>query len=320
MTIGVTGLLICVQATAGELIFPWSKTTTQPFTKSTLIVPQQHSVGTILDDAGLNVGLELIDVDCAMQRTTVINNGVLVPGYTDVYQTGVSGIGVKYTQTQGYGSGTWDTVPISYSLAAPLSPSKLFGSFVRAQLVITGEIGSGTITSVPTMTQTWSGACITPSAVGATFNFPVNATVEASSCRVTTPALHVTLPDTELHEIQPLGTTKGNTTFNIGLECQSGSSVYITLSDANNPNNRTDNLTLNSSSTARGIALRILNSDGKAVSFGPESSVAGNPNQWLVGPSSDTSNVPLTVQYVSVRSPLTAGSVSAEATFTMSYQ
>lgn len=58
-----------------------------------------------------------------------------------------------------------------------------------------------------------------------------------------------------------------------------------------------------------------------AVSFGPDSSVAGNTNQWLVGNAiSGQMNIPLTVKYVQTAQTIKAGTVNGVATFTMSYQ
>ena len=86
-------------------------------------------------------------------------------------------------------------------------------------------------------------------------------------------------------------------------------------------------LTLAPGSTASGIKLRILNSAGP-VDFGPDSAEAGTSHQWLLGASSSIGGVPLTVQYYRDDSdasgaspaPLAAGSVHAQATFTLSYQ
>lgn len=98
-----------------------------------------------------------------------------------------------------------------------------------------------------------------------------------------------------------------------------GGTVYITLTDATTPANRTDLLTLTGSSTAGGVGIRIRNSSRAAVSFGPDSPVAGNTNQWLVGPSDSTTSVPMSAEYVATGS-VTPGTVRALATFTMSYQ
>jgi len=56
-----------------------------------------------------------------------------------------------------------------------------------------------------------------------------------------------------------------------------------------------------------------------AVRLGPDSPVAGNTNQWLVGPATDTMTIPMTAEYVATGA-VEPGIVRALATFTMSYQ
>jgi type 1 fimbria pilin len=99
------------------------------------------------------------------------------------------------------------------------------------------------------------------------------------------------------------------------------------LSDATTPANTSSLLTLASSSTAQGIKLRLLNSAG-VVNLGPDSAEAGTTHQWLLGASNSVNGIPLTVQYYrddtnpagTAPAVLSAGSVHAQATFTMSYQ
>jgi len=137
----------------------------------------------------------------------------------------------------------------------------------------------------------------------------------------------VNLPVVALSALGAVGKTAGDTSFPIGLSCAAGANVYITLSDATTPTNTTSLLTLDSNSTAQGIKLRILNSTG-AVDFGPDSAAAGTTHQWFLGTSSSINGIPLTVQYYrddtnpsgTGSAVLSAGSVHAQATFTMSYQ
>lgn len=70
---------------------------------------------------------------------------------------------------------------------------------------------------------------------------------------------------------------------NIQLDCSGGDTgtatqVYVTLTDVTDRNNTSSNLTLNRTSTARGIAAQIL-SNGKPVRFGSE----GGRHQPMVG-------------------------------------
>lgn len=146
-----------------------------------------------------------------------------------------------------------------------------------------------------------------------------NSTIRSATCSVTTAAIDVALPSVEVGELSPVGTAAGNTPFRIGLSCGGGANVYVTLTDATNPGNTSQNLTLASGSTASGVVLRVLNADGTIVSYGPDSAAAGNTHQWLVGPSGSTNSIPLTVQYFATGT-VGAGTVKGLATFTMSYQ
>jgi len=140
------------------------------------------------------------------------------------------------------------------------------------------------------------------------------------TCTVTTGNVNVELPTISATSLRTAGATAGKTAFSVGLSClRSNSSVYVTLTDATTSGNRTDLLTLAGDATARGIGIRIRRSSNVPVSFGPDSSDAGNPNQWLVGVARTTASIPMTAEYVATDN-VTPGNVRALATFTMNYQ
>ncbi|MFP3409088.1 hypothetical protein SB757_31210, partial [Pseudomonas sp. SIMBA_065] len=67
--------------------------------------------------------------------------------------------------------------------------------------------------------------------------------------------------------------------------------------------------------------IQILRSDGSIVSYGPESSAEGNPNQWYVGEyGNGTVDIPLKARYAGEGGKVGPGSANGLATFTMSYQ
>jgi type 1 fimbria pilin len=116
------------------------------------------------------------------------------------------------------------------------------------------------------------------------------------------------------------GKTAGATRFSVPLDCGDAlTDVYVTLTDATDNANTTSLLTLSNAATATNVKLEILRSDQTPVSYGPDSALAGNLNQWRVGTASSTTGIPLIVRYHStgIAGP---GSVGAIATFTMSYQ
>ncbi|MDR5825129.1 fimbrial protein [Caballeronia sp. LZ043] len=106
------------------------------------------------------------------------------------------------------------------------------------------------------------------------------------------------------------GDSTGDTLVPMGLDCQPGIKVCITMTDAIDPGNRSTDLALAPGSTAAGVSIEILNG-ADPIAFGPDSQAAGTLNQWSAGTSA---------RYVRTAGALVPGSVHARATFTLSYQ
>jgi type 1 fimbria pilin len=296
----------------------------------TLTVPRDTPVGTAIGPLRSST----VSVNCPSNPGTVapFNNGWYIQYYPQltvsavagVWNTGIAGIGLRVIDVT-YGNKTMSTLGVGKwdDFGAPITTTAAFqGSFTFTyQLVKTAaQVTTGGAINIPqvmTLVSHNVPANVTSPTQG---TISVNNTsIVATTCTVTTPSIGVTLPAVNASVLSPVGTTAGNTSLSIGLSCQAGANVYVTLTDATSPGNTTSNLTLASGSTATGVKLRVLNSGGSAVSYGPDSAVAGNPNQWLVGASASTTRIPLTAQYISTGT-VGAGTVKGIATFTMSYQ
>ena len=148
-------------------------------------------------------------------------------------------------------------------------------------------------------------------------------TPTVSTCTVLTPNLSVTLPTLKVSDLSP-GKPTGDTPFQIDLSCSGGKSIYVTLTDAADPGNRSSLLSLSSQSTARNVKLQIVKADKSLVNFGPPTAVANNPGQWKVdssgaaGTTGNARSIDLVAQYVSTGA-VTPGSVEAAAMFTLYY-
>ncbi len=150
-------------------------------------------------------------------------------------------------------------------------------------------------------------------------NDPIKISTIPRSCSVTTSDTSVYLDKVWTSQLKSPGLTVGDKAFTVGLRCSAGTNVYVTLTDLTDPGNTGNQLTLTSDSTASGVKLRLLKSNGDPVSFGPDSSAFGNRNQWFLGTSATTTGIPLTAQYIST-GPVKAGVVKGRASFTLSYQ
>jgi type 1 fimbria pilin len=291
-------------------------------------VPRDAAVGSQV--ARALASATATGINCALIETATVN-GTEISAGSGVYQTSVSGIGVSFYVVNGAGQTLITSTSGGYSSGTISAPGNGALPGLQANLVVTGQVVSGySLSGLPSVTVTFTptGGCSWSAGIANTLTTSAgNSAVVPITCTVTTPSVNVNLPVISLSALSAVGKTGGDTQFPINLSCAAGANVYITLSDVTTPANTSSLLTLASSSTAQGIKLRILNSAGP-VYFGPDSAAAGTTHQWLLGPSSTVDGVPLTVQYYrddtnpsgTVPTALSAGSVHAQATFTMSYQ
>jgi type 1 fimbria pilin len=270
-------------------------------------------------------------ITCALVETATVN-GTEISAGSGIYQTSVSGIGVSLYVVNGPNQTLITSTSGGYTSGTISAPGNGSLAGIQASLVVTGQVVSGySLSGLPSVTVTFTptGSCSWSTGITNTLTTSAgNSAVVPITCAVTTPSVSVNLPVISLSALSSVGKTGGDTRFPIGLSCASGANVYITLSDVTTPANTSSLLTLAPSSTAQGIKLRILNSSAGPIDFGPDSPAAGTSHQWFLGASGSINAVPLTVQYYrddtnpSGTGPaaLSAGSVHAQATFTMSYQ
>ncbi len=269
-------------------------------------------------------------ITCSLVETATVN-GTEVSAGSGIYQTSVSGIGVSFYVVNGPSQTLITSTSGGYTSGTIGAPGNGPLPGIQANLLVTGQVVSGfSLSGLPSVTVTFTptGSCSWSTGIADTLQASAsNSAVVPITCTVTTPSVSVNLPVMSLSALSAVGKTGGDTRFPIGLSCASGANVYITLSDVTTPANTSSLLTLASSSTAQGIKLRILNSAGP-IDFGPDSPAAGTTHQWFLGASNSINGVPLTVQYYrddtdasgTGSATVSAGSVHAQATFTMSYQ
>ena len=277
--------------------------------------PRDMKVGTTFEsvfDLGLMTSK---NVTCPFLQSTEVF-GTVAPGFTNVYKTNVPGVGVKFAITKGWNGGYY-YAPNS-TTSNVYQPNSSSQQYRKVELVVIDQISKGTLNDMPYMIVTYYGTCFPTVSYRADIqsNYTV---VTPHTCAVTTSRINVNLPDVKATDLKNSNSTAGDTNFSIGLNCTAGSKVYVTLTDKNDVGNRGSVLTLDKSSTASGVGIEILMNQ-KAVKFGPDSPVAGTVNQMLVGDAAPSlTSIPFTARYIS-KGNVKGGTVSATATFTMSYQ
>ncbi|TCW83032.1 hypothetical protein C5O80_18255 [Burkholderia sp. SRS-46] len=251
-----------------------------------------------------------------VNSTATVVGGKLVPGYTDTYETGVKGIGIRFFATA-YGITNTQVAPFNFNSTSSGSATTTWFN-AGAQLFVTGPIQGGTMTTLPSLrveyrmpssTLVYNLSVATPIVIG------------SKGCRVSVPSIAVTLPTVTVKDLNSPGTAWGATKFAVNLTgCAAGVKLYTTLTDASNPSNTSNVLSLSPDSSARGVAYQIA-FGGKSVNFGPDSSAPGTTNQFLVNAAPGaTVDVPLTVNYVKTGENLVPGTANAKVIFNMSYR
>ena len=275
------------------------------------------AVGTVIATATSSISVLGLSGTCSM--TAIFLSASPASGNT--YTTGVAGLGVNLYYIIG---GTKTQITPGLGLNLPVTPANPGPITIEADLIVTGPVASGSLTALPNVTVTFAAlglGCGVLNLTAQTFYVTATTpTVSALSCTVSLPTLTVTLPTVSTQTLTASGLTGGATNFTLLLNCNgTGTGIYVTLTDATLVSNTSTLLSLTPLSTATNVKLQILNSSGSAVSYGPDSASIGALNQWFVGSSSAASNIPMVVQYYATGAA-TAGSVSALATFTLSYQ
>jgi type 1 fimbria pilin len=308
-------MVISAPANAATVNFPSNGSGVLPNLSfpASIASARNASVGMVLQSASQAVGINASGLTCNVQKAMTVN-GTPVPGDPSTFQTNVPGIGVRFYITSNWNN-SWVQVPVTQSL--PPNNGE-FAHYTRADLVVTGPVGSGTLTALPSMTVTISGDCLTTSSTTQYLN--AGSVIVSSTCSVTTPSVDVSLPKAFSPDLSADGATTGAAPFTLGVNCAAGVTVNVTLTDASDPSNRSTTLSLAPGSSASGVGLQILNG-ATVIAYGPDSATAGNVNQWSAGTApGGPMQIPLTARYVRTTGRLVPGSVKGTATFTMSYQ
>jgi type 1 fimbria pilin len=294
--------------------------------------PRDRSVGTLLTDWRTSAAT-LIENGCSASdtsttwlqaRVTLTPTGrtVVIDGRTHaIFKTNLSGVGLalsaKDNNGSWYGVGTEPTDLVK-------GWSSYWNAYAAVRLVATGEpIANGTLSAMKFgelyVIEKSSGTTSTPAPLMIT-----STTVTAQTCSVDAGSvnLNVSLGTTSAPGLAgPVGTTAGNAGFSVRLNCSTGMNVYMTLTDANNLGNTSDILSLSpSAAQARGVGVQIRR-NGTPVRFGPDSSVAGNTNQFSLGASPNgVLDIPFTANFIKTNVVVAPGDANAVATYTLSYQ
>lgn len=181
-----------------------------------------------------------------------------------------------------------------------------------AQLIVTGPVTAGTLSSITLMQFNWYVYGLGASQ-GYFANLTLNSTtVNAPACSVVRSDTPVQLPTIFSSALDGAGTTSGPTGFNVQLNCQSGTRLAITL-DASNKISTAAGVITNKTGAgyAGNVGVQILGGDGNPIIFGTPINEGTTTNGMM--------NLPFSARYYQTGAGITGGQVYATATYTLTY-
>ncbi|WP_201312562.1 fimbrial protein [Dyella sp. EPa41] len=262
--------------------------------------------------------------------------------FFDVYQTGVDGIGYVVGIRDFNATNLANEIPLNvgtnqtFPFPGSLNTANTIGYQVRLMFVATGRLKSGTYT-IPSINvaRLW----VKNNNANATVPAPTYVTLNATTITVKALGCTIYAPRDQVINMPAvaIGTTdltQAEAYFEVGVTCDAGVALYATLTDMSNPGNTSTILRPNAHSQAQGVGIQLYKKfESVPVGFGPDSSAAGNTNQWFVAGSATASanayTIPFNAKYVVLPEHVVGatgikgvkgGYFEAAASITFSYQ
>lgn len=230
---------------------------------------------------------------------------------SNIYDTNVAGVGIRVTFTDGANVDSSFPFYNTYPLASSIIVKNLTVELIKtAPIITTGTLQTGMLAQQvfyydPTKKFTgWS------------LNLTGNNTIQQVACSVTNTVINVPMGEVKNIDFRGSGSSAGEKTFSIPLNCDAGTRVNVTLeagsSGSFDASQGILNLDSSSSVTATGIGLQMLLNSAPVV--------LGQMLNTGTTTSEGSFSIPLTARYIQTGSEITAGTANATATFTMTYR
>ncbi len=256
-----------------------------------LVVTPDVSVGTVLAEVE-QTAISTIDSTCEGLQIQGLPGNLVADG---IYSTNLKGIG--YRIWQGETLLTGDERPILQ--AQERKP-------LRIQLVKTA---SG-VTGIGTLTGGTYGSLMAANGTTIALNMsPVF--VSATTCTLTTPDIYVTLNIINSNHFTAVGKTGGDTPFAIAMTCDDSTRVAITLTGTSATDLADQGVLAPQTGTTTGIGIQVL-FDNQPIPLGEELVLPDLPSGAV--------SLPFQARYYQTTDSISAGWLTATASFVFTYQ
>ncbi|WP_199099310.1 fimbrial protein [Dyella sp. ASV21] len=271
---------------------------------SSITINPSWTVGTVIATSAVTTPTPSSSViNCTGNTSIGVYNLVGGQGTSGstVMPTGIAGVGYQILHP---GS--------SYILPTYPNDSIASGNYTMSvasavQLVVTGTITAGSTLSANTLGYWRYGSLRVED-----FVLTNSVTFAAPTCTVTTPNIAVTLPTVSNTALRTVGATAGATAFTIGLNCPAGSAgqnVAVQFDTATQPTGTTG--VIKPSGSATNVGVQLTDNSLNPITFGTPKT-AGTT---VLG----ANNFSYYARYYALTTAVGAGTLSATATFTVTY-
>ncbi|MFC4763672.1 fimbrial protein [Dyella koreensis] len=275
------------------------------FSNSTITIDPNLPVGATLASSSQFAPSTISQITCSgTTRTGVINVVGSQPSTSStIFPTGVAGLGYRVTHPD---SSSYLPAFGGGSIASGTYNMSVTSGF---ELVKTGTIANGAVLSSGTLGY-WK---YDNNKRVENFNLASSVTFMYPACSVNTSTINVTLPTVSNTAFNGVGTVAGATVVPISLNCSAGSQLYIQFDTATSVSGATGVIApATGTGRANNIGVQLTDQTFNPVTFGTPALVGTTPN----GPY----NLTYYARYYQTATPVAAGTVSATATFTLTYQ
>lgn len=140
------------------------------------------------------------------------------------------------------------------------------------------------------------------------------------TCNMVAANTHVTLPNVPRLAFKGVGSATGNTGFTLDFQCEANAAARVNISDATTRSNNSEILTLQASSTATGVGVRLAH-HGVPVTLAPNQAFDQGGSQFPLNSSGSAQiiSLPFSAEYVQTSNSVTSGTVQALAIVTIAY-
>ncbi len=302
--LGLALLLAGAPAMAGCISFDGVGTVTFNV-PSTISVPANAQVGDVIYNGAKVAPSPIITLYCFNVSDYGVTNqvGATPAPATAIYPSGVAGIGYRLV------GGTTSTDYLYPWGCCQLSQgTRQLNVPVGLQLIKTGTIANGAQLPGGTIARWTYDQVFGGTATQQNFVLGGTVTLASSACQVNTSNIAVALPTISTSALPAVDGTTAPTTFRISLNCSTGATLKIMFNTATTVTGKPT--VIRSTGTANGVGVQLTDNGSTPVGFGTESTVGATPNGAL--------DLVYKARYYRTGA-LSAGSVNATATFTLSY-